>query len=159
MSLILGEETLPPVRPPAMELVSNWANDLSVPLAGRPAGQRGQTDGPSGDALAPARGSSVPRCVSMCAQHQQTGPCGVQGPPVFEAAPHLFLVHQRRRRLGTSLLVYAPLLLLSATCTTVQVLPFKCRLFCMSMLLLFVPVELGFLTVCKHPSPPVAFTR
>lgn len=49
--------------------MENWACDLWAPLAGRPAGQQGQTDGPSGDALAPERGSSVPPvcvCVRVC---------------------------------------------------------------------------------------------
>lgn len=39
-------------RPPAKERVENWAGDLWAPVARHPAGQRGETDGPSGDSLA-----------------------------------------------------------------------------------------------------------
>lgn len=50
-------------RLPAKERVENWAGDLWAPLARHPAGQRGETDGPSGDLLAQDRGCSVRLCV------------------------------------------------------------------------------------------------
>ncbi len=53
-------------RPPARERVENWAGDLWAPVARRPAGQRGETDGPSGDSLAQDRGCSVPGCACVC---------------------------------------------------------------------------------------------
>lgn len=53
-------------RPPAKERVENWAGDLWAPLARHPAGQRGETDGPSGDLLAQDGGCSVAACASLC---------------------------------------------------------------------------------------------
>lgn len=52
-------------RSPAKKRVENWADDLWAPVARHPAGQRGETDGPSGDLLAQDRGCSVCLCVCV----------------------------------------------------------------------------------------------
>lgn len=44
----------------------NRAGDLWVPAVRRPAEQRGETDGPSGDSLAQDRACSVPACARVC---------------------------------------------------------------------------------------------
>lgn len=52
--------------PPAKKCVENWAGDQWAPLDWHRAGQRGETDGPSGDLLAQDGGCSVPVCACVC---------------------------------------------------------------------------------------------
>lgn len=61
-------------RLPAKQRAENWAGDLWAPLARRPAGQRGEADGPSGDLLAQDGGLLCSPCVRVfvCARAVST---------------------------------------------------------------------------------------
>lgn len=81
-------------RTPAKQHAENWAGDLWAPLARRPAGQRGEADGPSGDLLAQDGGLlSSHVCASLCVRVVSTDWATWRlETTCLEAAPRLFHV-------------------------------------------------------------------